>query len=58
MAIWYEKEAASLRQQEKDMKAMAEEYEKNPPTENRGVMSPRIDLAQHARASPTTMQGC
>jgi len=50
MAAWYDKEAVNLRQHEKDMKEMAEEYEKNPGPENRSVMSPKIDLAQHCQS--------
>ena len=30
MAVWYEKEVANLRQHEKDMTVMREEYRKNP----------------------------
>ena len=47
LAAWYEKEAAHLRQHEKDMMVMAEEYRKNPDSSTRGVVSPKIDLLQH-----------
>ena len=50
MAAWYDKEAANLRQHEKDMEAMAEEYKKNPGLDDHGVMSPKIDMVQHCQS--------
>lgn len=47
---WYVNEAAHLRQRAKDMTLMAEEYEKNPGPDTRGVMSPKIDMVQHCQA--------
>lgn len=45
----YVKEAAHLRQRAKDMMVMAEEYQKNPESGSRGVVSPKIDLVQHCQ---------
>jgi hypothetical protein len=51
MAAWYEKEAANLRQHEKDMKAMAEEYKKNPNlAHTEPGASHKINLAQHCES--------
>lgn len=47
LETWYVKEAAHLRQRAKDMLVMAEEYQKNPESGSRGVMSSKIDMVQH-----------
>lgn len=50
LETWYVKEAAHLRQRSKDMLVMAEEYQKNPESGSRGVMSPKIDMVQHCQS--------
>ena len=52
MAAWYDKEAANLRQHEKDMKVMAEAYKKDPNlahTEGVGGTH-KTDLAFHCES--------
>jgi len=51
MAAWYDKEAANLRQHEKDMKAMAEQYKKDPNlAHTEAGASHKINLAQHCES--------
>ena len=50
MAAWYDKEAANLRQHEKDMKVMKEEYAKNPNlihSKTGDGMTHKMDPVQH-----------
>ncbi|MBP8154008.1 MAG: hypothetical protein KAX87_01890 [Nitrospira sp.] len=49
LETWYVKEAVHLRQRAKDMLVMAEAYQKNPGPSTRGVLSPKIDMAQHCQ---------
>ena len=49
LETWYVKEAAHLRQRATDMLVMAEEYQKNPGPNTRGVVSSKIDMVQHCR---------
>jgi hypothetical protein len=49
LETWYVKEAAHLRQRAKDMLVMAEEYQKNPGPNTRGVVSSKIDMVQHCQ---------
>jgi hypothetical protein len=48
LAIWYEKEAAHLRQHAKEMRLMEEQYKKNPGPDTRGVESPKLDFVPYA----------
>ena len=51
MAARYDKEAANLRQQEKDMCAMAEQYKKDPNlAHTEAGASHKINLAQHCES--------
>ena len=51
VSAWYDKEAANLRQHEKDMKAMAEQYKKDPNlAHTEPGASHKIDLAQHCES--------
>ena len=47
LAVWYDKEAAHLRQHAKEMMVMAEEYRKNPGYSNREAVSPKTNFLQH-----------
>lgn len=49
LAVWYEKDAAHLREHAKDMLAMAEAYEKRPGRKSRGVVSTKLDFAEHCQ---------
>lgn len=49
LETWYVKETAHLRQRATDMLVMAEEYQKNPGPNTRGVVSSKIDMVQHCR---------
>ena len=50
LEAWYVKETAHLRQRSKDMLVMAEEYQKNPEAGSYGVMSRKVDMAQHCQS--------
>jgi hypothetical protein len=49
MAAWYEKEAATNRQNAQDMKAQIELYKKDPSLSKRDVVSKKIDFVQHCQ---------
>jgi hypothetical protein len=53
MAAWYDKEAANLRQHEKDMAVMKEEYRKNPNLIHQKTgegMTHKMDPVQHCES--------
>lgn len=54
LEAWYVKEAAHLRQREKDMMAKAEQYQKNPGPNTPGVVSTKIVLVQHCQTLAAT----
>lgn len=48
MAIWYDKEAAHLREHAKEWRQLEEQYKKNPGPDTRGVDSPKLDFVPYA----------
>jgi len=50
LAAYYEKEAASLRENAKGEMVMAETYRKNPGDSTRGVVSKKVDMITHCEA--------